>query len=112
MEASIQSEQFRDCANDRLREQAGEGVTFGDVRVGQVSFPRLGDRSSAWEVVIPFESQGISETAYVDAVYIRTGSALSAVLFSDVFSPFDEVERERLARLVAERMDSAVAELP
>jgi hypothetical protein len=56
------SEQFRDCANDRLREQAGEGVTFGDVRVGQVSFPRLGDRSSAWKVVIPFESQGISET--------------------------------------------------
>jgi hypothetical protein len=49
---------------------------------------------------------------YVDAVYIRTGSALSAVLFSDVFSPFDEVERERLARRVAERMDAAVAELP
>jgi hypothetical protein len=109
VEGKVQGEGFSDCLADFLR---GEGITFGEIRVGQVSFPTLGDRSSAWEVVVPVEVEGASGTVYADAVYIRTGSALSAVLFSDVFTPFDETERERLARVVAERMEAAAAELP
>jgi hypothetical protein len=49
---------------------------------------------------------------YLDVVYIRTASALGVVIFSDLFSPFDEVMRKRLARRVAERMNATVAELP
>ena len=52
------------------------------------------------------------EVQYFDAVYIGTGSALGAVIFSDLLSLFDETERERLARLMATRMDAAVADLP
>jgi hypothetical protein len=112
LEASVQSKKFRECVDDLLREQADEDVTFGDVQVGQVSFPTLGDRSSAWEVVIPAKTQGFSFTAYATAVYMTRSSALAVVLFSDVGTPFDEGMRERLARIVEKRMDEAVATIP
>jgi hypothetical protein len=111
LEAAIQSKSLRDCLSDALRKDAEEGVTFGDIQVGQVSFPKLGDRSSAWEIVIPAKSQGFSFTAYIDGIYVIRSSALSVVLFSDVLEPFDVQERERLARLVDERMDAAVEQL-
>jgi hypothetical protein len=110
LEGAIQSEEFRDCLNDSMREQAEEGVTFDEVQIGQVSFPALGERSSAWEVTIPAESQGISVTAYIDAVYIVEANAVSTLVFTDVFAPFDVQLREDLARTVAERMDTALAE--
>jgi hypothetical protein len=112
LEASVQSKKFRECVDDLLREQADEDITFGDVQVGQVSFPTLGDRSSAWEVVIPAKTQGFSFTAYADAVYMTTSRALAVVLFSDVGTPFDEAMRERLARIVEKRMNEAVATIP
>jgi hypothetical protein len=111
LEGAIQSDEFEECINDYLGEQSDENVTFGDVQVGQVSFPSLGDRSSAWEVAIPVESQGLSLTAYVDAVYILDSNALSAVIFSDVGSPPDERLREDLSSLVAQRMNEAVDEV-
>jgi hypothetical protein len=112
LEASIQSKRFRDCLNGYFRKQADEDVTFGDVHVGQVSFPTLADRSSAWEVVVPVKTQGLTISVYIEAIFMRRANALGIVLFSDVISPFDEQMRERLARLVARRMDEAVAEIP
>jgi hypothetical protein len=109
VEGSIQSERYRDCLVDFFR---GEDLTVGDLTVGQVSFPKLGDRSSAWEIVAPLESEGVSVTAFYDIVFIRTGTALSVIFFGDTFTPFDEAMREQLGRRVAERMDAAVAELP
>jgi hypothetical protein len=112
LEGVVQSDGFRDCLNDNLRKASGEGVAFGDVRVGQVSFPTLGDRSSAWEIVVPFDAQGTSATAYVEAVFILNGNALATVFFSDFFSPFDLELRKQLTRLVASRMDEAADQTP
>jgi hypothetical protein len=108
LEGSIQSDEFRKCLSDGVRQNAGSGVTVGDITVGQVSFPTFGDRSSAWEVVIPFEYHGLSVTAYIDAVYMRQANALADVVFTDTLSSFDEQERERLTGIVAERMNRAV----
>jgi hypothetical protein len=112
VEETIQGEEFRDCLNDFLREQADEDVTFDEVQVGQVSFPSYGDRSSAWEVVIPAKSEELSLTVYIDAVYIVRSSAVSFLLFSDFLTPFDEQLRTDLAGVVAKRMDEAVSEIP
>jgi hypothetical protein len=111
LEASFQDESFRKCIEDSVRKDAGSNVSVGDVRVGQLSFAALGDRSSAWEIVVPLEAEGVSVTLYVDAVFIRTGSALGIVFFSDAFDPFDEQMREDLARVVEERMDEGVSEI-
>jgi hypothetical protein len=112
LEGLIQSEEFRDCVNDFLRDQAEEDVTFGEVQIGQVSFPSFGDRSSAWEVVIPAESQGFSVEGYVDAVYILRSNAISVLVFTDFLTPFDEQLRTDLAAVIEERMDEAVSENP
>jgi hypothetical protein len=61
--------------------------------------------------VVPLESEGQSATVFLDVVYVRSASPLGAV-FLDVFNPFDEDERDRLARPVAERMGAALGELP
>jgi hypothetical protein len=66
-----------------MRRQSEDDVTFDEVQIGQVSFPALGERSSAWEVTIPAESQGVSVTAYIDAVYIVEGNAVSTLVFSE-----------------------------
>jgi hypothetical protein len=112
VEETIQSEEFRDCINDFLREQSDEDVTFDEVQVGQVSFPSFGDRSSAWQVVIPAQSEGLSLTVYLDVVYIVRSRAFSSLLFADFLTPFDEQLRTDLARVVSRRMDEAVSEIP
>jgi hypothetical protein len=106
-EGAIQSEEMQRCLDKYVRENTPGDISFGEIQIGQVSFPRLGERSSAWEIVIPVQSQGINATAYVDAVYIREGRSFSVLEFSDVFSPFDESMREELARTVAKRMQTA-----
>jgi hypothetical protein len=107
VEGSIQSDEFRDCFGDGIRESVEAGVTIGEITVGQVSFPSLGQRSSAWEVVIPIEAEGTSASAYLDVVFIVQGNAMASVDFYDL-GPFDEQQREHLAGLVAERMQSAL----
>jgi len=108
VEGSIQSDEFRDCVSEGLRRAVQEGVTIGEITVGQVSFPTLGERSSAWEIAVPIEAEGSSATAYFDVVFIVQGNAMSSVDFFDLGSPFDEQERERLSRLVEDRMETAV----
>lgn len=107
VEGSIQSDEFRDCFGDGIRESVEAGVTIGEITVGQVSFPSLGQRSSAWEVVIPIEAEGTSASAYLDVVFIVQGNAMASVDFYDL-EPFDEQQREHLAGLVAERIQSAL----
>jgi len=108
VEGSIQSDEFRDCFGDAIRESVEAGVTIGEITVGQVSFPSLGERSSAWEVVIPIEAEGTSASAYLDLVFIVQGNAMASVEFYDL-GPFDEQQREHLAGLVAKRMQSALS---
>jgi hypothetical protein len=112
LEEVVQSEEFRDCLNDYLREETEDDVTFRDIQIGQVSFPSFGDRSSAWEVVIPVESEALSVTVYVDAVFILRATAIGVLSFTDFLTPFDEQLRTDLTMVVADRMDEAVNEIP
>jgi hypothetical protein len=111
LEEVVQSEEFRDCLDNYLREETEDDVTFGDIQLGEVSFPSYGDRSSAWQVVIPVESEGVSVTGYVDAVFILRQTAISVLSFTNPVTPFDEQLRTDLAMVVAERMDEALKEI-
>lgn len=104
LEGAVQSDEFRECLEDFLADQTERGVTFGDVQVGQLSFPRLADRSSAWQVVIPFEAEDFDTAAYIDVVYLQDGEMLGIALFSDVITPFDDALKERLVRTLAKRL--------
>jgi hypothetical protein len=85
-------------------------VTFGEPEVGHVPFPTVGERTSAWEIVVPATSQGVTVNVYVDGVYILRSNALAVVLFTETFSTPDEDLHETLARVVAARMKQAVGD--
>jgi hypothetical protein len=111
METSVQSDRFRECLNDEIGKESDEDVTFGEIKIRRASFPALGDGSSAWEVIVPFEAQGTYATAFVDAVFVRRGNALAIVLSADIASPLASATLKRLARLVESRMDRAAARM-
>jgi hypothetical protein len=81
-----------------------DGVKFTDAEAGRLSFPALGDESDARQVVLEVEAQGLTPSAYVDLVAIRTGRAFSGLFFIDVFSPFSPDQEVELARKVETRM--------
>jgi hypothetical protein len=79
-------------------------VRVTDVSYGQLSFPSLGDRSSARQIALEVESGGFTPTVYVDAVLVQRGRAMGILVFADLLSPFDEQQKEELAQAVSQRM--------
>jgi hypothetical protein len=106
-EGAVQSSEFRDCLDRELRKRATSEVTFGDIKIGQVSFPKFGERSSAWEIAITGQTSGLSITVYLDVVFVLQSNALAVVEFTDVGTPFDEQMREHLVGVVVDRMKKA-----
>ena len=111
LETSIQSDRFRECLDDGIRKEGDEDVNFGDARIRRASFPALGDGSSAWEVVVPFEAKGTYATAFLDVVFIQRGNTRAMVFFANVNSSLEPAMRKSLARLVESRMDRSDARL-
>jgi hypothetical protein len=62
--------------------------------------------------VIPVESEGLSVSVYVDAVFILRATAIGVLSFTAFLTPFDEQLRTDLTMVVADRMDEAVNEIP
>ncbi len=98
---------LREGVAEGVRE-AGGVVGVGDVTVGQVSFPAMGDRSSAWEIVYPVTAGDGSATGYLDIVFVLQDNAVALLTFGDVFDPFDPAERDRLTAVVVDRMKDAL----
>jgi hypothetical protein len=103
----IQSEELRKCFSDLVKkgaEQEQEGLTVGEVSVGELSFPDLAEDTRAFQFEIPFEFQGFSPSVYIDVVGRREERVVAGLTFIDVLTPFDQAQKEELARTVADRM--------
>jgi hypothetical protein len=95
------------CFSDALAEGAEGVVSLGELSIRRRSFPRAAERSSAWRLVVPFETRGLSGRLYLDFVFMQDGQAVAFVFFSNVFEPFPKEDERRLVELVAGRMESA-----
>jgi hypothetical protein len=100
----IANEKLAKCISDWVRTQSTSDAKITDSSFGKLGFPKLGDQSSAYQIAMTLEAQGLTPTAYVDLVFIRETRALTFLVFLDLFSPFDEQLKEDLARKVASRM--------
>jgi hypothetical protein len=89
-----------DCLVRELDKQSG----IDDVSGGPLSFPRLGERSTAFQVVGHAKEGELSVAIYADVVVIQRERALALLVFADMVTPFEESLKERLARAVAQRM--------
>ncbi len=97
---------LRDFIEERVKEDpAPEGVTFGEISVGEISFPTLGEASRAYEVVIEVKAEGLSPNVFADLIFINKGRSVALLYFVDAFSPFDNDMKVELSEKVAARMD-------
>ena len=98
------AECLRDFIERRVKEDPPEGVTFGEISVGEISFPMVGEQSRAYEVVIEAEADGLSPNVYADLVFINVGRSLALLYFIDALTPFDNDMKVELSKKVASRM--------
>jgi hypothetical protein len=102
----IATDELAECFSDYMKKQSDDDVTVGDVSFGELTFPKMGDRSAAYQIAIELRASGITPTAYVDLVFIQHERALVLLAFVDIFTAFDQAQKEALAGTVAKRMGS------
>jgi hypothetical protein len=102
----IATDELAACFSDYMEKQSDDDVTISDASFGKLGFPEMGDESAAYQIAIELEASGLTPTAYVDLVFIQRDRALALLAFVDVFTPFDQQQKEDLAEAVADRMDT------
>lgn len=75
-----------------------------DTSGGPLSFPHLGERSFAFQVVTHVKEGKLSAALYFDLVVIQRTRAIALGIFADAFTPFNPSLERRLARAMAHRM--------
>lgn len=80
-----------------------EGVEMGDATFARLSFPSLGDESTAFRVTVPVSAEGLDLDVYLDAVFVRVGRIGITGQFQTVVAPFDEGAAADLLQTVVDR---------
>lgn len=91
-----------------------DGVTFGDVQSGRMSFPKLGDGTTALRITIPMSAEGMNVDFNADIISVRQGAALVLMYLvgGDLGVGLDSSEAEGVAQVVAARMRAATGTEP
>ena len=100
---------IRDAAVDGIEEKAkGEDLEVGEVESGELRVDTVADDTAAARFTIPLSSQGIDVDATIDLVFVRAQRAVSFLVLTSVFTPFDETLRGELTRTAGRRLEDAV----
>jgi hypothetical protein len=95
------------CARDLLRREfAKQQIQLVSLR--KVSFPRIGQRTVAYRVVLSAKQGQTTFKFYLDLVVIMHSRAHAQVIAGSAFQPFPKAEAVRLARVVGGRMARAM----
>lgn len=114
--AGLVSSETRRCLGEEIgellgdEERAGPGgkVEVGEPETSRVSIEPLGDEREAARITIPFQSQGIDVDVTIDAVFVRVGRGIAALVFVDVLSGFDEDLKAELTSKVVRRLSAGL----
>lgn len=87
------------------REYAKQGFTLQSFR--KLNFPRIGQATVAFRVILSGESQGVTVPFTLDLVALLHSRAQAGLVFGSLAAPA-RAEEVRLARLVAKRMATAM----
>lgn len=95
------------CATQVLRREfAKQGV--GLVSLREVSFPRVSERSVAYRVELSAMTSQGTAPVYVDIVALLRARGQATVIVGSALVPPQRAEELRLARIVADRMATAM----
>lgn len=81
-----------------------EGVTVGKPKVGQTSFPTIGDRTLAYRVTVPMQAKGLSIEVYVDLIMAAEGRATAQMTFQSVLSAPEPATEQHFTKTVVDRL--------
>jgi hypothetical protein len=95
---------LRTALDDCLVGEIDKTGGIDDVSGGRLNFPHLGDQSAAFQVAARVKEGKLSVALFFDVVVIQRARAIALAIFADALSPFEESLKERLARVVAQRM--------
>jgi hypothetical protein len=108
--SGMTSQTAEDCVSDLLVRAIRENDPDQEYEIGEIDLGELGftppdiQEGRAWQIAIPFEVQGVSETVYLELAFLRQGTAVATVETQDVSEPFDPTLRDDLLEAVAARM--------
>lgn len=110
----VSSETYQTCLRDvvtRLLEERVTGtIVLGTPTVDRGTPQDLADEATAVRLTIPFEVDGVSVAAYQEFVIVRLGRAATIVTSFGVQTPLDGEDLAHLARVVVDRLASALDE--
>jgi hypothetical protein len=86
-----------------------EDAVVGKVTASPLEVAPGGDELTAYRIVVPIATQGLTIDIVLDAVLIRSGRSVAGLSFQSVLSPFPTEEIDRYVALAVERLPSRVS---
>jgi hypothetical protein len=108
----LEQPQLASCVGEALRavtieESAGlrkPSNSVGKAQAARVAFPRSGDQTVAYRLIIPIVAEGQNLSVYYDSVLVRKGRADVMLTFARVHLPVSSRMEQRLTALTARRL--------
>ena len=79
------------------------GVTVGTPTVAPVSFPALGDQSADYRITVPVSASGLTTSVITDALALRVGNGVAAIVGVNYDDPVDSTLMLDLAHKIVNR---------
>jgi hypothetical protein len=102
----MSSSAFNSCLIASLKKRSHEGIRVASSKVSKLSFPSMGDRSTATHIEFNLEANRTAIKIASDLVLVQRQRALLWLTFNGVTSPFDPALKRQLATIVNGRMAS------
>jgi hypothetical protein len=80
------------------------GATIGKATVSRLSFPQIGDRSTAYQAAIPISYKGLNVKSLVDEVFVIKGRASVDLSFEAAGSAVPTNQQQHYTQLVVNRL--------
>lgn len=105
----VSANHFRTCINDEWRKVLEAEVEGSGVRVINVATTSQAvtpsDGAVSLQVVATFGGKGGAANGFIDMVFIKRGRVFASLLLTSPRKPYEVAERNRLAGLMAARME-------
>jgi hypothetical protein len=102
--ASCIGEAFRAHTIEESPALRKSGNSVGKAHVAKVAFPRYGDQTVAYRLIIPIVAEGHNLSVYYDYVLVRKGRADLMLTFTRLYVPVSSRMEQRLTALTVRRL--------
>jgi hypothetical protein len=108
----LEQPQLASCIGEAFRAHTIEespglrkpGNSVGKAQAARVAFPRYGDQTVAYRLIVPIVAEGHNLSVYYDYVLVRKGRADVMLTFTRLYVPVSSRMEQQLTALTARRL--------